>query len=248
MPFISPEAGYLTVLNLFKTDTMTNRETLVKEMRAIVDTAAFPGWISSTVHRGQDNLGTLNFIQWRGAEDLEARYEGDEFKHRTVPVFHEITTHIRLMQTEVALSQRHPALGEVTEISPDRNDYTVAEILDVAPGNQDDLIATIGSAHEWLLETPGYRSQSVLRGVRGRAPAAGAGGNLAALGADNSFVVIYSQWESKESYDAFRRLPEDKRPAARRNTESRRYALTISSDWNTYSVAHSRSASQPAAA
>lgn len=248
MPFISPEAGYLTVLNLFKTDTLQRRERLVQEMRTIVDSAAFPGWISSTVHRGQDNLGTLNFIQWRGAADLQARYAGDEFKHRTVPVFHEITTYIRLMQTEVALSQRHPALGEVTEISPDRDDYTVAEILDVAPENQDALVATLGSAHEWLIETPGYRSQSVLRGVRARGTEDGAGGNLRTLGADNSFVVIYSQWDSKESYDAFRRLPEDKQPAARRKAEARRYALTISSDWNTYRVVHSRSASQAAAA
>jgi heme-degrading monooxygenase HmoA len=247
MPFISPEDGYLTVINLFKTDTPDKRERLVQAMRAVVDTAAFPGWISSTVHRGQDKLGTLNFIQWRGLADLEARYSGELFKHRDTPVFLEIMTYARLLQCEVELSQRHPALGEVTEISPDRDDYTVVEILDVAPENQDNLIAAIGSAHEWLAETPGWRSQSVLRGVRARGPE-GTKGDLKALGPDNSFVVVYSQWDSKESYDAFRRLPESGQPAARLRTQAARDAVTISSDWNTYRVDYTRSAPQTAAA
>jgi heme-degrading monooxygenase HmoA len=248
MPFISTENGYLTVINLFKTDVPANKDRLVEEMRQVVNTASFPGWISSTVHRGEDNLGTLNFIQWRGAQDLEARYSGDTFKHRTVPVFLQITTYARLLQTEVVLSQRHPALGEVTEISPERDDYTVVEILDVSPDNQSRLIDTVGSAQEWLVDTPGYRSQSVLRGVRARGPAGDTEGSLKALGADNSFIVVYSQWDSKQSFDAFRLTPEDKRPSARRKMEDMRYALTISSDWNSYRVAHSRSATQPVAA
>jgi heme-degrading monooxygenase HmoA len=247
MPFINPDNGYLTVINLFKTDTLERVDRLVNEMRAIVDTAAFPGWISSTVHRGQEKLGTANFIQWRGKQDLESRYAGDEFKHRTVPVFREITTFTRLMQTEVELSQRHASLGDDTEISPNRDDYTVIEILGVDPADQNDLITALGAAHTWLVDTPGYRSQSVLRGIRSRSPE-GSGGDLAAVGADNDFVVVYSQWDGKESYDAFRALAEDKQPAARRKTQDKRNSLTTAIDWNTYRVVHTRSASQPAVA
>lgn len=247
MPFINPEDGYLTVINLFETDTPERVDRLVNEMRAIVDTAAFPGWISSTVHRGQEKLGAANFIQWRGKQDLESRYAGDEFKHRTVPVFREITTFIRLMQTEVELSQRHPAQGDVTEISPNRDDYTVLEILGVEPADQDDMIAVLGAAHDWLVDVPGYRSQSVLRGIRSRAPD-GSGGGLSAIGTDNDFVVVYSQWDGKESYDAFRALAEDKQPAARRKTQEKLNSLTTAADWNTYRVVHTRSAPQPAAA
>jgi heme-degrading monooxygenase HmoA len=245
MPFINPENGYLTVINLFKTDTPQRVDRLVSEMRAIVDTAAFPGWISSTVHQGQDRLGTANFIQWRGKQDLESRYADDQFKHRTVPVFREITTFVRLMQTEVELSQRCPSLDDVIEISPDRDDYTVIEILGVEPENQNALIAAIGSAHGWLAETPGYRSQSVLRGIRSRGPE-GTGGDLTAIGTDNDFVVVYSQWDHKESYDAFRGLPEQQQDAARRQTQEKRNSLTTASDWNTYRVVHTRSARQPA--
>ncbi len=247
MPFISPDYGYLTVINLFRTDTPERQDRLVSEMRAIVDTAAFPGWISSTVHRGQDKLGTANFIQWRGKEDLEARYAGEEFKHRTIPVFVEITTWSKLLQTEVELSQRHPALDGVTEISPDRDDYTVIEILDVAPEHQSGLIAAIGSGHDWLVDTPGYRSQSVLRGIRARGPE-GTTGNLTALGADKSFVVVYSQWDSKKAYDAYVRLPDEERSAARRKTQSRRDSLTMATEWNTYRVAHTRSSQEAALA
>ncbi|MEW2353489.1 hypothetical protein [Spirillospora sp. NPDC029432] len=246
MPFINPENGYLTVINLFRTDAPENVDRLVSEMRAIVDTAAFPGWISSTVHRGQDEPGTANFIQWRGKEDLESRYAGDEFKHRTVPVFHEITTFMRLMQTEVELSLRHPDQGDVTEISPDRDDYTVIEILGVAPADQSELIAVLGSAYDWLVDVPGYRSQSVLRGIRSRSP--GGGGDLAAVGTDNDFVVVYSQWDGKESYDAFRAPAGDEPPVARRKSQDKRNALVTATDVNTYRVVHTRSASESALA
>lgn len=246
MPFISPENGYLTVINWFRTDTPDNRDRLVHEMRKVVDSADFPGWVSSTVHRGQDKLGTLNFIQWRAREDLEARYSGDAFKHRDMPVFLEIITDAKLLQTEVELAHRHPSLGGVTEISPDRDDYTVVEILGMDPENQGDMIANLEAAQEFLVDTPGYRSQSVLRGARARGAAGDTDGNLKALGTDNSFVVIYSQWASKGAYDAYRLLPEDDQPAARRKNTAQRDRLTTSIIWNTYSVAHSRSAAKPA--
>ena len=247
MPFINPEDGYLTVVNLFKTDQPGGVDRLVSEMRAIVDTAAYPGWISSTVHRGQEKPGTANFIQWRGKQDLESRYAGDEFKHNTVPVFREITTFIRLMQTEVELSQCHPALGEVTEISPARGDYTVIEVLGVEPADQEDLVAVLGTAHDWLVDVPGYRSQSVLRGIRSRGLET-SGGDLMTIGTDNDFVLVYSQWDAKPSYDAFRALAGDEQPAARRKAQDKRNSLTTAADWNTYRVAHTRSAPQRAVA
>jgi heme-degrading monooxygenase HmoA len=247
MPIIDPENGYLTVINLFETNTWDNVDVLVSEMRAIVDTAAFPGWISSTVHRGQAKAGTANFIQWRGKQDLESRYAGDEFKHHTVPVFREVTTYMRLMQTEVESSQRHPALGDATEISPSRDDYTVIEIIGVEPASQDELIKVLAASHDWLTEVPGYRSQSVLRGIRSRGPQGSSGGDLTAIGTDNDFVVVYSQWDGQPSHDAFRATAADQQPAARRKSEDKRNSLVTASNWNTYRVVHSRSAAQPAA-
>ncbi|MER5470022.1 antibiotic biosynthesis monooxygenase [Streptomyces sp. NPDC002935] len=246
MPFINPEDGHLTVLNLFKTDTRARVDTLVKEMKAIVDTAAFPGWISSTVHRGEQNPGTANFIQWRGMQDLETRYNDSEFKHHTVPVFREITTFVRLMQTEVDSSRRHPALGGVTEVSPERDDYTVIEILGVDPAEQAALTTTLAGAHSWLVDVPGYRSQSVLRGIRSR-NLEGGEGTLATVGADNDFVVVYSQWDAKDSYDAFRTAADTQYSAARRRFQDQRDSLITSADWNSYRAVHTRSATQPAA-
>lgn len=247
MPVINPESGYLTVINLFRTETPEQVDRLVNEMRAIVDTAAYPGWISSTVHRGQEKPGTANFIQWRGMQDLESRYAGSEFKHHTIPVFKEITTFVRLMQTEVELSQRHPSLGDATEISPDRDDYTVIEILEVEPSDQSELIAVLGAAHDWLVDVPGYRSQSVLRGIRSR-DLEGNDGALRPIGRDNDFVVVYSQWDGQQSYDAFRAQAEDEQSAARRATQDKRNSLVTAVDWNTYRVVHTRSAPQSAVA
>jgi heme-degrading monooxygenase HmoA len=251
MPFIDPDNGYLTVINLFETTTTERVDQLVSEMRAIVDTAAFPGWISSTVHRGQEKFGTLNFIQWRGKQDLESRYAGSEFKHHTVPVFQQVTTFMRLMQTEVESSQRHPAQADVTEISPDRDDYTVVEILGVRPADQDELIAELTAAHHWLTDVPGYRSRTVLRGIKSRGPG-GSDGDLKAIGTDNDFVVVYSQWDSEESYAAYRDqagdLGADRQPAARRQTEDKLAALVTAVSHNTYRVVHTRSAQTTAAA
>ena len=244
MPVINPDNGYLTVVNLFGTDTEEKQERLIGAMREIVDTAAFPGWISSTVHRGEQNPGTANFIQWRGMQDLETRYNDSEFKHHTVPVFREITTFVRLMQTEVDSSRRHPSLGGVTEVSPGRDDYTVIEILGVDPAEQSALTATLADAHDWLVDVPGYRSQSVLRGIRSR-NLEGGEGTLATVGADNDFVVVYSQWDGKDSYDAFRTQADAQWSSARRGFQDRRNSLITSADWNSYRAVHTRSAEQP---
>jgi heme-degrading monooxygenase HmoA len=240
MPFINPDDGHLVVINLFKTDTPDKRERLLKESMEVVDSAGYPGWISSTVHRGLDKLGTLNFIQWRGVADLQSWYAGDVFKHRDMSVFLTLMTFTRLLQAEMVLSQCHPAVGRVAEISPDRDDYTVVEVLDVAPFSQEKLIAAIGEAHEWLVEVPGYHSQSVLRGVVARGPQGV--GKLETMGAENSFVVVYSQWESQQAYDAFRAAPKDAKSPARLASEVKRDALVISSDWNSYEIVYSGSA------
>jgi heme-degrading monooxygenase HmoA len=229
MPIISPDSGYLTVLNLFTTDAPEKQDRLLGAMREIVDAATYEGWISSTMHSGQDKFGTANFIQWRSGEDLETRYAGEEFKHRTVPLFAEMTTSIKLLQTEAAFTQRHSSLGDKTEISPDRDDYTVIEVFGVAPENQDDLVSTVGPSQDWLLDTPGYRSHSVLRGLRAR-------------GLEGSFVVNYSQWDDKKSYDAFRALPEAEQSAERQKTQARLDSLVTANEWNTYRVVHTRSA------
>lgn len=225
MPTIS--SGYLTVLNLFTTDASEKQDRLIGEMRKIVDAAAYPGWVSSTVHSGVDKHGTANFIQWRSGEDLEARYAGEEFRHRTLPVFTQLTDSIRLLQTEVAFTQSHPSLGASTQIVPDRGDYTVIEVHNVAEQDQDELVRALGAGQTWLQGTAGYRSHTVLRGLRGQ-------------GVVGSFVATYSQWASKEAFDAYRQLPYEKQPEARQKIQARLDALITRTDWNTYRVEHSR--------
>lgn len=245
MPIISTETDYLTVINLFGTDTPQRQDRLLGAMREIVDSAAYPGWISSTVHSGQEKHGTANFIQWRSGEDLEARYRGEEFRHHTLPLFSEITTSLKLLQTKVTCTLRHPSLDGTTEISPARDDYTVIEVLGVAPGDQSELVAALEQSQEWLLETPGFRSYSVFRGLRARGVGHGAQITLAQAGPDDSgFVVTYWQWADKASYDAFRALPVDKYPPARQKLQGRLDTLLTSHESNTYRVVHSRSAGQ----
>jgi len=229
MPYVSTEDN-LTVLNLFSTDAPEKQESLLQAMREIVDAAAYPGWLSSTVHSGVDLYGTANFIQWRSGEDLEARYAGEEFKHRTLPLFGEMTTEIRLLQNKVVFSQLQPSLGDRAEIAPDRNDYTVIDVHGVADTDQAALIEALGPEQEWLLQIPGYRSHLVLQG-------------LAARGVDGLFVVSYAQWESKESYDAFRNVPEAEKSPERQKTEARLAALATWTTSNTYRVVHTRASS-----
>lgn len=229
MPVINPEDGFLTVVNLFQTDAPQKQEQLLASMREIVDTAAFPGWISSTVHAGVEWPGTANFIQWRSRADLEARYDTDVFKHRTVPLFQEMSTSIRLTQNEVAFSLRHPSQGDVTEISPDRDDYTVIEVMRVNESDRADLVATLAAAHTWMLDVPGYRSLSALSGNR-------------AQYLDGSFVLAYSQWSDREAYATFRATAPADQSEQRRRTQKDLAVLVTARDWNGYRVVHTRSA------
>ncbi|MFJ8924337.1 Uncharacterized enzyme involved in biosynthesis of extracellular polysaccharides [Streptomyces sp. LamerLS-316] len=230
MPKIAADGQHLTVLNLFSTDAPEKQVKLLAAMREIVDSAAYEGWISSTVHAGEDKPGTANFIQWNSAEDLEARYAGEEFKHRTLPLFGEITTSIRLLQNEIAFTQAKPGL-DGTEISPDRDDYTAIELFGVAEEEQEDLVDALGTSQEWLQDVPGYRTHTVLRGLRAR-------------GVEGKFVVSYSQWDSKEAYDAFRGTPEADRTPERQKVDARVAALATWQDSNTYRVVHTRAAGE----
>lgn len=231
MPRISVEDNHLTVLNLFTTDTPDKQDRLIEEMSKIVDAAAYDGWISSTVHAGVDSPGTANFIQWRSGEDLQKRYAGEEFKHRTQAIFGAITTSIQLLQNEIAFTQEHPSLGGTVPVSPERDDYTVIDVCQVGKANQGELIEALGPSRKWLLDVPGYRSHSVLKG-------------LAARGLDGTFAVVYSQWDGKAEYDAYRSVPKAERSAERLVSEARIEELAISSDSNTYRVVHTRSAGE----
>ncbi|MDI3423691.1 antibiotic biosynthesis monooxygenase family protein [Streptomyces luteolus] len=231
MPKIATEDNYLLVLNLFSTDTAENQDQLLTEMRKIVDAASYEGWISSTVHAGVDSPGTANFIQWRSGEDLEARYAGDEFKHRTLPVFREITTGIRLLQNEIVFTQTRPGLGGPAEVSPDRDDYTAIEVFRVGEADQAELIKLLGEGQDWLVNVPGYRSHSVFKGLRAKF-------------VEGAFAVVYSQWDSKEAYDAYRDLAHDQKPKPRRSNDERIEELKTESDVNTYRVVHTRAAGE----
>jgi hypothetical protein len=230
MPIIAP-SDCLTVLNLFATDSRDKQDRLLREMRTIVNAAAYEGWISSTVHSGSDKPGTANLIQWRGEDDVRRRYAGDEFRHRTVPLFEQLATSIRLLRTEVAFSGRRPAGGAATEVSPDRDDHTVIELFGAERADLADLVSVLERSHDRLADEPGYRSLTVLRGV-------------GAVGLDGDFAVRYSQWDGAESYEAFRSRPEAEWPAARAETHDRLRSLATFMEWNTYRVVHTRSAGQ----
>lgn len=231
MPTISAQDKHLTVLNLFTTDAPEKQDTLIQEMTKIVQAAAYDGWMSSTVHSAVDSPGTANLIQWRSGEDLERRYAGEEFKHRTLPVFSEITTSIRLLQNEIAYTVTHPSLGGVVEVHPGRDDYTAITVFGVAEENQAELVDALGPAQTDITDAPGFRSLSVFKGLRAR-------------GVEGSFVVAYSQWESKEAYDAYRALPEADKPLSRQKAEARVKALATWVDANTYRVVLTRGAGE----
>ncbi|WP_328718546.1 antibiotic biosynthesis monooxygenase [Streptomyces sp. NBC_00247] len=224
MPLITPDDHYLTLFNVFETETPELQDEVLEAMRDIVDNADYPGWISSTLHAGVDSPGTANFIQWRSAADLQARYEGQKFQQKTVPLFHKLSRTVRQLKTELAFSQHHPALRGPIEFSPDRDDHTVLIVLDTRPEDQRELLDTLAVPDEWIKTVPGYRSHTYFRGL------------------DGTFVVNYAQWESKEHYDAFHTLPEEQRPADVRAGRDRARALVTGRQANAYRVTRSRSA------
>lgn len=222
MAEITPQDGYLTVLNLFDTDSAEGQERLLDAMRDIIDNADYPGWISSTLHSSQGTLGTANYIQWRSLADLQARYASDTFKHETMPVFKELATSIALVKAEVVFTQHRT--GDPITVSPAGDDYTVIMLLGVEPENQDELVSLLAQPDEWIRSVPGYRSHSILRGIDGDA------------------VVTYAQWDSAETYEAFHNLPEDQRPEQVQQLRARAHELVTYRRSNGHRVVHTRSA------
>jgi heme-degrading monooxygenase HmoA len=227
MAFISADADLLTVLNLFGAKSADAQERLLTTMRGIIDSADFPGWISSTLYGGVAEPGTANYIQWRSAEDLQNRYHGEKFQREIVPLFDELSTQVRLIQTRVVFSRRRPGL-EAIEIGPDHDHLTVIAVMGVAPENQDELVDLFSQRDDWLTQFPGYLSNSILRGT------------------DGTVVVNVAQWESEAAYDAFHTLPEPERPQEAQEARRKARALLTSHDFNTYRPVHTRSAA-PAA-
>lgn len=131
MPTINPDNGALTVFNLFDTNDLTKQATLLDAMRGIISNANYPGWRSSTLHAGVARPCAANYIQWRSVDDLRDRYEGENFKHNTVPYFSDLTTTVRLLKTEVVAVQS--AHEEVIEIGPGHGDFTVIVLLGCEP-------------------------------------------------------------------------------------------------------------------
>lgn len=224
MAFISPEDGYLTVMNLFDTDSFASQERLLPVMEDIINNADYPGWISSTLHSAFDRPGTANYIQWRSLADLQDRYSGRTFRHETVPLFKELATGIHLIKTEVVSSHLHPELKGKVEISPKRDDLTVIVVFTVEPENQAALVKELSQPDEWLTSVPGYRSHCILRDIEG------------------TRVLNYAQWESKALYDAYHTMPEESRPKDNQAMRQRARSLVTSRLANTYAVTHTRSA------
>ncbi|OLR93231.1 antibiotic biosynthesis monooxygenase family protein [Actinokineospora bangkokensis] len=228
MAFISAADDRLTVLNLFGATSQAAQQRLLTTMTGIIDSADFPGWISSTLFGGVGGPGTANYIQWRSAEDLQNRYHGEKFQKEIVPLFDELATQVRLIQTEVVYTRTHPSVGAI-EIGPQNDTLTVIAVMGVQQQDQAELVDLFSQDDEWLEGFPGFRSNSILRAT------------------DGSAVVNFAQWESEAAYDHFHTLPEVERPEGVRRMRERARSLLTSHDYNTYRPVHTRSA-EPAPA
>ncbi|PTH88359.1 antibiotic biosynthesis monooxygenase [Streptomyces sp. A244] len=223
MPIIEPENGSLTVFNLFNTTDAEKQATLLDAMRGIIANANYPGWRSSTLHAGVAKPCAANYIQWRSINDLKERYEGENFKHNTVPYFTELTTSVHLLKTEVVSVQTKDGDSR-TEIGPDRGDLTVIVLMGCDPKNQSELVSLLEKPDDWMRQVPGYRSHSILRSLEG------------------DLVINYAQWDDVASYEAFHTMPEEERPAHDRHMRARGKSLLTSRESNTYETVFSQSA------
>ncbi|MGZ9935062.1 antibiotic biosynthesis monooxygenase [Streptomyces sp. NC-S4] len=222
MPIIEPEKGSLTVFNLFNTTDSEKQATLLDAMRGIIAKANYPGWRSSTLHAGVAKPCAANYIQWRSIDDLKERYDGENFKHNTVPYFTDLTTSVHLLKTEVVSVQTKDGYAR-TEIGPDRDDFTVIVLMGCESKDQSELVSLLDKPDAWMRQVPGYRSHSILRAL------------------DGTMVVNYAQWEDAASYEAFHTMPEEQRPAHDRQMRARGKSLLTSRDANTYRTVFSQS-------
>ncbi|MEU4952461.1 antibiotic biosynthesis monooxygenase family protein [Streptomyces lavendulae] len=213
MAFINPKFGYFTAIDVFTLDDRDRQDEVLDSTRRAIDGAAHPGWVSSTLHSGVTKPGAAEYSQWHSAEQMRAHFDAVGGRGDA------------LWLGEVVSSQHHPLVDERIEISPERRDWTSIAVLRVHPENQEALIAELTRPRdEWVHLLPGYVSHSVVRGL------------------DGTFVVNYAQWESEETYWAFHDVPEEEWPLHVRESRDLARGLTLSAEYNTYRVVHTRPA------
>ncbi len=148
------------------------------------------------------------------------------------PVFGEITT---LDPADAERGRPHADLGRPRgkiEIGPDRDDYTVFTLFPVTPEGQDEAVDALGPGQAFLADVPGFRAHVVLKGLRAR-------------GLEGSFVISYSQWDSKEAFEVYRdQAPEEQADARKAAVARVRAVVTGEPYLNTYRVVHTRSAGE----
>ena len=104
MPQIRKDAGLVTQITTVKT-TPDNQDEIVELMK---ERARFmarqPGFVSVSLHRGQDGSHVVNYIQWTSPEKLAAAHHSPEFRKKW-PRFGELVEDVEPALYEVVLTE-----------------------------------------------------------------------------------------------------------------------------------------------
>ncbi|MDG4765864.1 antibiotic biosynthesis monooxygenase [Solwaraspora sp. WMMD406] len=183
MSAIRIDDGYLTLFNMFYTNSGEDQDKLFDQWRGLPPANVQKGLIAGNFHRGLDGRSVVNYAQWESLADYEAFLAEAGTRSRLGQAL--AFSHMESIPTEVVHTW-DPA----PELTIDKPWFTVVIIVRAAPEHQATVLAEMTNDPPELGDTPGYVSHAVHRGLAGE------------------HVIKYAQWADEESFRSFLSRPQ----------------------------------------
>jgi heme-degrading monooxygenase HmoA len=104
MPEIRPSADVVTQITTVKTRPETQDEVLALMKERAKFMSRQPGFVSVTLHRGEDGMHVVNYLQWTDRERLVAAHHSPEFRKKW-PKFGELVQDVEPALYDVVLTE-----------------------------------------------------------------------------------------------------------------------------------------------
>ncbi len=104
MPEIRKDSGIVTQITTVKVEPDKQSDVLALMTERARFMASQPGFVSVSLHRSSDGSHIVNYVQWRGREQLTAAHHNPEFRNKW-PRFGELVEDVEPCLYEVVLTE-----------------------------------------------------------------------------------------------------------------------------------------------
>lgn len=180
MTKIAAGSDIATFINVFTVES-AKQQALLERLKIHADTLVGkqPGFLTANAYRSLDGTRAVNYVQWTSVEASKAIHQNPDIGSAFAS-YQDLGVSMDLRYYEVAFARRQPII-----VQAHSNHHTQIDVLHVAPKNQQLLLEKLTQVIEpTISQQTGNLSTVWLRSL------------------DGTRIINYSQWSSKDAYDA----------------------------------------------